>query len=92
MNTPSHRIATRQHSPLTARCGVLLRAKVLIVYIGLSSVFLTASDHSGDRAAIISVSILICMQNLRDDHGLGKLAASTWFDVFNLVQLGIQVR
>ncbi len=64
---------------------------VLIVYIGLSSVFLSAQDHSGDRAALLSVSILICMTNLAADHGLGKLRYSTWFDIFNIVQLGMQV-
>ena len=29
--------------------------------------------------------------NLDRDHGLGKLTYSTWFDIFNLVQLGVQV-
>jgi hypothetical protein len=64
---------------------------VLIVYIGMMSAFLSADDHSGDRAALLGVSILICMVNLDRDHGLGKLTYSTWFDWFNLVQLGVQV-
>ena len=48
---------------------------ILIVYVGLLSVFLSADDHTGDRAALLSVSILICMINLERDHGLGKLSA-----------------
>uniref|UniRef100_A0A7S2FXH4 Neurotransmitter-gated ion-channel ligand-binding domain-containing protein n=1 Tax=Haptolina brevifila TaxID=156173 RepID=A0A7S2FXH4_9EUKA len=64
---------------------------IIIVYVGLMSVFLSADDHSGDRAALLGVSILICMINLERDHGLGKLMYSTWFDVFNLLQLGIQI-
>ena len=55
------------------------------------SAFLSADDYSGDRAALLGVSILICMVNLERDHGLGKLMYSTWFDVFNLVQLAVQV-
>ena len=39
---------------------------VLIVYLGMMTVFLSAADHSGDRAALLGVSILICMLNL--DH------------------------
>jgi hypothetical protein len=65
--------------------------QILIVYVGLSSVFLNAADHSGDRAALLSVSILICMINLERDTGLGQLMYTTWFDFFNLFQLGIQV-
>lgn len=64
---------------------------VLIVYLGLCSVFLSASDHSGDRAALLGVSILISMINLERDLGLGKLMYATWFDEFNIVQLGVQV-
>jgi hypothetical protein len=63
---------------------------VLIVYIGLLSALLSADDYSGDRAALLGVSILICMVNLERDHGLGNLMYSTWFDMFNLVQLGVQ--
>ena len=64
---------------------------VLVVYLGLLSVFLSAADHSGDRAALLGVSILICVINLERDTGLGKLMYSTWFDIFNIFQLGIQV-
>ena len=42
----------------------MLIPTILIVYVGLLSVFLSADDHSGDRAALLSVSILICMINL----------------------------
>ena len=89
----------------TSTCDIHIRVKrdtsimylkmliptILIVYIGLSSVLLSAADHAGDRAAIIGVSILIAMTNLQADQGLGKLAYSTWFDVFNLLQIGVQV-
>jgi len=64
---------------------------ILIVYLGLMVVLLSAKEHSGDRAAILGVSILICMINLERDHGLGKLMYSTWFDIFFIFQLGIQV-
>jgi hypothetical protein len=43
---------------------------VLIVYIGMSSVFLSASDHSGDRAALLGVSILICTCAGGSHHGI----------------------
>ena len=63
---------------------------ILIVYLGMLSSFLSAKDYAGDRAALLGVSILICMVNLERDHGLGKLMYSTYFDVFNLVQVIVQ--
>uniref|UniRef100_A0A7S2FP13 EF-hand domain-containing protein n=1 Tax=Haptolina brevifila TaxID=156173 RepID=A0A7S2FP13_9EUKA len=69
----------------------ILIPTIIIVYLGLSAAFLSAQEHSGDRAALLGVSILICMVNLDRDHGLGKLMYSTWFDTFNLCQLGLQV-
>jgi len=91
--------------PLTGKCDLIFRVRrdssivflkviiptIIIVYVGLLSVFLSADDHTGDRAALLSVSILICMINLERDHGLGKLMYSTWFDMFNLIQLGMQM-
>ena len=69
----------------------LLVPTVIAVYLGLMSVLLSAEDHCGDRAALLGVSILICMINLERDLGLGKLMYSTWFDLQNIVQLAIQV-
>ena len=69
----------------------LLVPTVIAVYLGLMSVLLSADDHCGDRAALLGVSILICMINLERDLGLGKLMYSTWFDIMNIVQLCIQV-
>jgi len=64
---------------------------IMTVYLGLLSVYLSAKEHSGDRAALLGVSILICKINLERDNGLGTLMYSTTFDVFNLVQLAVQV-
>ena len=54
--------------PLVLALEQVVIPTVLIVYIGMMSAFLSADDHSGDRAALLSVSILICMVNLRATH------------------------
>ena len=59
----------------------LLVPTVIAVYLGLMSVLLSADDHCGDRAALLGVSILICMINLERDLGLVCLcggARQTW--------------
>ena len=38
---------------------------IIVVYAGLCALFLTASDHTGDRVALILVSILILMVNFQ---------------------------
>jgi hypothetical protein len=72
-------------SPLFSVVQVIVPT-VLTVYIGLSAVFMSAADYTGDRANLLSVSILICMLNLERDHGLGKMTYLCWFDTFNVFQ------
>ena len=64
---------------------------IIVVYVGLLAVLLRAEDHSGDRAALLGVSLLINMVNIERDNGIGKLAYSVWFDTFNLSQIIIIV-
>jgi len=79
---------TRDDSIVFAK---VLIPTIIIVYIGMSSVFLSAADHSGDRAALLGVSILISMINLERDLGLGMLTYAMWFDTFNMFQLYVQL-
>merc|ERR1712072_75816 len=58
---------------------------VIIVYLGLASLYMNAADHTGDRAALIGVSALIVMFNFQTDLVVGTVTYLVWWDVFNLV-------
>lgn len=62
---------------------------VMIVYAGLCAPFLDATDHTGDRVALILVSALIVVVSFQADFGLGKISYLIWFDYFNLTQMGV---
>ena len=59
----------------------------IVMYAGMSALFMSAADHTGDRAATILVAALILMVNFQTDIGLGKITYLVWWDVFNLVSI-----
>jgi len=64
---------------------------VLVVYSGLCALFMSAKDHTGDRAALVLVSALILMVNFQTDLGLGRITYLVWWDVFNLGSLAVLI-
>ena len=89
--------------PLTMKCDIRMTAQrnyiiftikqlfpsIIVVYTGLLSMYLSASDHTGDRIAAVMVSILILMVNFQSDLGIGKITYLVWWDVFNLISMGV---
>lgn len=55
---------------------------VIVVYLGLASLYMNAADHTGDRAALIGVSALIVMFNFQTDLVIGTVTYLVWWDVF----------
>jgi hypothetical protein len=88
-------------TPDFSRCEVIIEARrnamifilkqilpsVIVVYAGLCALYISAADHTGDRVALILVSVLILMVNFQTDLNLGKLTYLTWWDIFNLVSM-----
>jgi hypothetical protein len=62
---------------------------IITMYLGLLGCFFLVFDIAGDRAALLSVSMLINMVNLQQDYGLGKLMYAMWFDSFSISQIAI---
>ena len=56
----------------------------MIVYMGLCAMFISADEHTGDRAALIGVSALIVMINFQTELLIGELPYLVWWDLFNL--------
>ena len=64
---------------------------IITMYLGLLGCFFLVVDIAGDRAALLSVSMLINMVNLQQDYGLGKLMYAMWFDSFSISQIAISL-
>ena len=64
---------------------------IITMYLGLLGCFFLVFDVAGDRAALLSVSMLINMVNLQQDYGLGKLMYAMWFDSFSISQIAISL-
>ena len=58
---------------------------IIVVYFGLAALYMSASDHTGDRAALISVSALILLLNFQSELVIGSVPYLVWWDVFNLL-------
>jgi len=58
---------------------------VIVVYVGLISLWMSAADHTGDRAGLIGVSALIVMLNFQTELEIGKVPYLVWWDIFNLI-------
>lgn len=78
-SSPPRLFANSRSSPPSSNC----------TDTGLFSMYLSAADHTGDRIAAIMVSILILMVNFQSDLGIGKITYLVWWDVFNLVSMGV---
>ena len=64
---------------------------IIVMYLGLLGSYFLVFDIAGDRAALLSVSMLINMVNLQQDYGLGKLMYAMWFDSFSISQIAISL-
>ena len=60
---------------------------VIVVYSGLCSLFLSADDHTGDRAGTILAAALILMFNFQQDLKLGSVSYLIWWDWLNVVSM-----
>lgn len=58
---------------------------IIVVYVGLASLYMTAADHTGDRAALIGVSALITIVNFQNPLVIGSVPYLVWWDIFNLM-------
>ena len=60
---------------------------ILVVYGGLLAMLLTPGEQTGDKTALIMLSVVVVILSLQLDLGLGRLQYLIWFDWFNLVQM-----
>lgn len=58
---------------------------IIVVYVGLASMYMDAADHTGDRAALIGVSALITIVNFQNPLVIGSVPYLVWWDIFNLM-------
>jgi len=65
---------------------------MIAVWCGLCALYLHVGEHTGDRAALIIVSALICSNAFTTDlDSLPTIQYLIWFDYWNLSQLAILV-
>ena len=63
---------------------------IAIVYAGLLSLYMAIADHTGDRAALIGVSLLIVIINFQTPLIIGEVQYLVWWDIFNLFAFGVR--
>jgi len=62
---------------------------IAIVYAGLASLYMHIADHTGDRAALIGVSLLIVIFNFQNELVIGAMPYLVWWDIFNLFAFAV---
>ena len=63
----------------------------IVMYAGMSALYMNSLEHTGDRTASILVAALILMVNFQTDLGLGKITYLVWWDMYNLISIMILI-